>query len=684
MEPSTPTVSLRFLRTPEGTIYGPVDMATLCLWAADARVIPGCELSADRKTWFPVESLPELRLNWSVRFDESTTYGPLNLLAIWTLASEQSIPRGVKLEEQGTDRVAVLDDSLLPLLVDECRGVLAGCGTYVADSIGKLGGAHKAALAGIAERDARLEELQAKLEQAELSVSRQEKALAEAQKRIADLEVATARTTALENDMATLRIDLEGTRLTLADRETQLESTRIKLGKAESDLDVNLKLVSETQRCLAEVEARKDNETITRLKDERDAAATRVTTLENDLTALRADLEGAQHTLAERESQLDVMRVKLDQTENDLASKMELLTEVQRRLSEYEARKDDETITRLNSELELSRQALEAERERFKKEEETASQLKAEVGTLTRQLEEGVAGLKVKDTLIGDQKKALQETRQKAETLTSQLGQAREALAKAQKAGRAAEQKMKDDMVSIQRDLNALMMASRCVKQVKGEEKVKPVAIDWVGMGTPGPDASHKGDDVEARFARLTLNEKFMALQKELQASAEEKEVMRRDLENVRGRYAYLQSESSRKEKESAEKLAQIQKEIKTSSELLARTMEEIEKRESQLREMRKKTGGGVADGAGASGFLDAEVIHAEVLGPEEGGAPAPIAEEPAARPGPSAKVPPRGHRVLNTVEVQLQRELKEWEALKREQENKGGTFSKWFRRKKS
>lgn len=677
MKTSPSDACQHYFRTPDATIYGPVDMATLCLWAADARVIPGCELSADRNNWFPVESLPELRLNWSVYFDDNTTYGPLNLLAIWTLAEEKSIPRGVKLVETGSPRTAVLDDSLLPLLVDECRKVLAGCGNTLTDAIGRLGAAHKAAMAQLADRDASLEVLRAKLEQAELDLAAHAKVLAEMQHRLGTANASASLVATLEGDNATLRDNLATARTALAQRDAQLTAMSLKLGATEGDLAVNLKLVAETQRKMAETleagreQASKDAESLAHMKSE-------VDTLSRNLQEARAELQ-------ERD-------VRMQQQESAL---VQLKSEGEAQAAHWLSR------------WELSQQSLAAEVERSRKEGETAAQLKTEVETLTQRLREGEAERKEKENLARKQestlaalkadveklasqlrtKNTIQEkdsltSRQREETVAKQLSQAKEALAKAQKAGRQAEQKLKDEMASVQRDLNVLMMASRCVKQVAGAEKMKPAPIDWVGEGKGVQTAPQKTDDVEAQFARLTLNEKFVVLQKELHSSAQEKEAMRRDLENIRGRHAFLQSESSRKEKESAEKLAQIQKEIKTSSEMLARTMEELERREGQLREMRKRAG----SGGGATGgpvVLDAEVIHSEVLGPEEGGGHGTVREEPAAATsGPEVADLPRGHTVLNNVEAQLQRELKKWETLKREKENKGGTLGRWFRRK--
>jgi DNA repair exonuclease SbcCD ATPase subunit len=508
-------------------------------------MIPGCELSTDRATWLPVQSLPELRLTWSVQFNDGTTYGPLNLLAIWTLASEKSIPFGVALVEEGTSNQAVLDDSLLPLLVEECRTILGSCGTIVADVINKLGGAHQAALEAVAGREARIEELLAKLEQADFDRANQEKHLSDVQRRLVESEATAARMAILESEGESLRAGLVTAHAQQrTQQEAVLEACQAELAKCQAELET----------CRAE------------------------------LAACRAEGVNLQHQMMAEKS--------------------------------------------------------------------------------------------IQEKLEGRSREV--------ESLTTQLSQVREALAKAKREGRAAELKVKDEKESILRDLNNLMLANMSLKQVSGREKVRPVAIDWVVVGTADSETVQKGEGVEVRFARLTLDEKFAALQKELQASAEEKDGLRRELETVRGRYEYLQKETDRREKESAEKLAQIKKEIKTSSEMMTRAMEELEKRESQIRDMRKKVDAGNAEPSLRPSILEAEVIHSEVLGPDETDGVGPVGEASSAKHEENASGPARGGGVLNTVEAQLQRELKKWQALKQDEDNKGGTFGKWFRRRKS
>lgn len=563
MGTTPPTAWQYSFRTPDATVYGPVDLATLCLWATDARVIPGCELSVDRTTWFPVESLAELRLNWTVHLEDKTTYGPLNLLAIWTLAAEKSIPRGLRLVEQATGRTAVLDDSLHALLVDECRRLLNGSGSALNGAI-----------------------------------------------------------TALQARMDMLTAEL-------AARDGLIAGLRLKLEQAEAELAANMKLVSETQLRMAEAlesgrdASRKYSESLAQSRSE-------VETLAGSLQAVRLQLQASEARVVELESSCEAFKAGAE------------ALSVKAQASE----------TRIQ-ELESRQAAVRAENEGL------------------------AAQLRGKDAAW---EKERMMARQREEAGTRQVAEVRDALAKAQKAGRQAEQELKDEMASVQRDLNALMRASHCIKQAVPDGKSRPAPIDWIGDGRESGAFPRDGDDAEARFDRLPLSEKFVVLQKELQASAEEKESLRSETETLRRRCEHVQAESSRKEKASSEKLAQIQKEIKTSSELLARTMEELERRERLLRESRRTGTASPGDAAPAPIVLDAEVVHSEVLGPDEVGQLEAV-KEPVLEPVSAGSGPAGGNGVLNNVEAQLQRELKRWEAAKREKSKRGGTLGKWFRR---
>jgi hypothetical protein len=74
-----------FLRTGPEAVFGPVDGRALLLWAEQARVLPGHEVSGDRKSWKPASSLDFLDMHWFIDDGDGDLKGPLNRKAAETL-----------------------------------------------------------------------------------------------------------------------------------------------------------------------------------------------------------------------------------------------------------------------------------------------------------------------------------------------------------------------------------------------------------------------------------------------------------------------------------------------------------------------------------------------------------------------------------------------------------------------
>lgn len=74
-----------YLKTADGQTYGPLDEATLCRLADEARVGPTDQVSQDGQNWQPATSLPELDMRWVVTLADGTQFGPLSLRALRTL-----------------------------------------------------------------------------------------------------------------------------------------------------------------------------------------------------------------------------------------------------------------------------------------------------------------------------------------------------------------------------------------------------------------------------------------------------------------------------------------------------------------------------------------------------------------------------------------------------------------------
>ena len=74
-----------FLRTGPDVVFGPVEKQGLLLWAQQARILPGHEVSTDRKNWKSAVSVEFLDMCWFVDDDDGDLKGPLNRQAAETL-----------------------------------------------------------------------------------------------------------------------------------------------------------------------------------------------------------------------------------------------------------------------------------------------------------------------------------------------------------------------------------------------------------------------------------------------------------------------------------------------------------------------------------------------------------------------------------------------------------------------
>jgi DNA repair exonuclease SbcCD ATPase subunit len=163
-------------------------------------------------------------------------------------------------------------------------------------------------------------------------------------------------------------------------------------------------------------------------------------------------------------------------------------------------------------------------------------------------------------------------------------------------------------------------------------------------------------------------------LSRKIRESADENETLRRTVEGIRANQEVIKSEAQ-------EKILQLQHQTRASSGMVQQALEEIERREAQLRSVRKRAEDRERELMAQIDELkkterEAVVVEPEVISPRDwnsgGGVERGVNN---AREEES----PDGHNLLNSVEAQLRSELKKWETLSR----KRGTQAKnWFARK--
>ena len=85
-----------YVRTADGRVYGPADVASLVAWAQDGRIEPTGFVSRDRINWTPAQLMPELEMKWLVETEPGKVFGPFNRALVVSLFSRKAVPNGAK------------------------------------------------------------------------------------------------------------------------------------------------------------------------------------------------------------------------------------------------------------------------------------------------------------------------------------------------------------------------------------------------------------------------------------------------------------------------------------------------------------------------------------------------------------------------------------------------------------
>lgn len=66
------------IRDPEGNFFGPATMETLKQWARDGRLAADQSISDDDLVWRPVDTFPELEMDWAAELAPGKFFGPVH------------------------------------------------------------------------------------------------------------------------------------------------------------------------------------------------------------------------------------------------------------------------------------------------------------------------------------------------------------------------------------------------------------------------------------------------------------------------------------------------------------------------------------------------------------------------------------------------------------------------------
>ena len=86
-----------YVRTEDGKVYGPADVAALSLWAQDGRIEPATFVSQDRKSWIPAQLMSELEMKWLVEVGPGKVFGPFNRAVVIRLSGAGELPPEAKI-----------------------------------------------------------------------------------------------------------------------------------------------------------------------------------------------------------------------------------------------------------------------------------------------------------------------------------------------------------------------------------------------------------------------------------------------------------------------------------------------------------------------------------------------------------------------------------------------------------
>ncbi len=295
-----------WLKTADGTRYGPVGLPTLCAWAADARVAPGCVVSPDGERWTAAHELAPLRMDWFVELGDGTEYGPLNLLAVADLVREGSVRVGARLRHARKPGERAVDHRFSVWVLEESRAMLAAVVGMAEEPAGKREAEEQDFAARVAETEKQCRELEAALEEARRKIASLERAdagrLADLHRRLAEAEK--------QADLLSSLLDKERAEGVAAGEEVR----RLKLAliQAEDRLKERRDLEGGDRRRLEE-----ERDRLARARDEalREAEAAR--------SRLRERSRVLETALQEREEQLGVAAERASAAERRLAEATE-------------------------------------------------------------------------------------------------------------------------------------------------------------------------------------------------------------------------------------------------------------------------------------------------------------------------------------------------------------------------
>jgi len=86
-----------YVRTADGSVYGPAEVSSLVKWAEEGRVDASGFVSRDRITWVPSQLMDELAMTWLVEIEPGIVRGPYNRKFLVSSSADGSLPASAKI-----------------------------------------------------------------------------------------------------------------------------------------------------------------------------------------------------------------------------------------------------------------------------------------------------------------------------------------------------------------------------------------------------------------------------------------------------------------------------------------------------------------------------------------------------------------------------------------------------------
>ena len=86
-----------YVKTADGNVYGPADVASLVKWAEDGRIDYSVSISKDRVSWSPAHLMRELAMDWLVEVEPGRVLGPYNRRYLIASRDAGSLPAEMRI-----------------------------------------------------------------------------------------------------------------------------------------------------------------------------------------------------------------------------------------------------------------------------------------------------------------------------------------------------------------------------------------------------------------------------------------------------------------------------------------------------------------------------------------------------------------------------------------------------------